>query len=1246
MSAPAAASSSQSPTQPASHNLTERIDQQLRKNDLAIKMLLQEQLYQFPENRFSEAFYAHQFTDLTSADTQTWTDAVLKYMPTIDKMTVLMRSIGHLEVCTILGEPSHQAEEMKKYEEEVAQWTDGIVSCRKLSRFKALRSLFFAAMDTCLDSNEKVFEVVRNELPKIFSLMEEKPLQDKELIPILKGICDVLPGLEQLQGMLKANIPVQQRKLEAVAMMIGILRLLQKGCQDPLHLMPILFHPLCRQPIVNSEQLGNLDTQAAAKWFGAFHRSFCIQSAPFLQILKQKAKSSAVIEYQKLIDHSQKVTSTLCTFLDRLNQFRNLKPRDQLGNLDQIRDIQKDLESFHLDTTVLLAWKKWVAATIGNDKRLSNQHLCYVLEPLENVLSLSRTIHTCLKSICVLYCDSYPTLEKLLAKPYPYGPLGHITVIDHLQHMLQKSNSDLTVLIEQGKVPAEIIAKNAILQRGFEYQFLMVFTDMRRYFHMRRLADAPVDIRNARFLQNVAAEVKQCLLDPQMPQEIGSVLETYLKVSELLISLLPYERWPDLFIISPLASDKKNAVLENQFYLDYFSHLRASFFKVDFESEYQKVCELMNGFKTEEKEFQPEIKQAFDKAKAALRQAQNELRACPSNLKEVLSLWDRLVQCQEIVDRAFEKVEVSMKRHLIQNPNPSASFKKILQSYLPSQQSALESFIFSPGHSLLSYIESQEIIKEEAEVLKERLARKEQRLAQREEERRKAALKSIAPALEVEPPRQIAPAASASWPERTGDLFSEFRRQCRALQDFCCSFAAPASTANSKLSPISLQEQYASNLMRNLQTLEELFQATEQEHARNFVALETAERLAIVLEQSFKLVNAINRWNDTVSDTPDPILENMGRECFLNPHNLNKMSVHIDCDHVKKTLKRFFNEEDRNFLKSLGSIAAVTYRHPASGQDCLTEALIHGEGLRSMLRKGIALCHKILMKVDTSLIKPAINPETVSSQDDRLINSFPPDVVDHEQTFCQHADELILRCQDRLERIHRLRSVKVNRLVPPLGKGDKSHNRRSGTIDGALKDLRLNLDICEELLLGKANPSLALVYAEAALSRQGAILEEALLILLAHLPCPSIPKSKEHCLWDIREGRQRPLRYAHDLKEYVSRLLQALPEASISRDPSGKKLQNIAERLTAYLMNGHRYHEPGCAVSQLRDRIADLSAMRRRLAKMESDEPLLKKLDGHLHKILHDEVKVPLLETLALVDELLATYQELLKPIR
>lgn len=1238
MSTQAAASSS--PTQPANHNLTERIDQQLRKNDLAIKMLLQEQLYQFPEKRFSESFYTHQFTDLTSSNTQRWTEAVLNYLPIIDKMTVLMRSIGHLEVCQLLGEPSHQADEMKRYEEEVAQWTDGIISCRKLNRFKALRSLFFAAMETCIDANEKVFDTVRNELPKIFSLLEDTG-QIRDLIPIQKRISDVLPGLEQWQGMLQANIPVQQRKVEAVAMMIGILRLLEKGCQDPIHLIPILYHPLCRQPIINSEQLGNLDTKVAAKWLKAFQRAFCIQSVPFLQILK--AKSNAEIEYKKLIDYSQKVTSTLCTYLDRLNHFRNLKPRDQLANLDQIRDLQKDLATFQWDSTVRLDWEKWVRATIGTDKRLSHQHTCFILEPSENVLSLSRTIHTCLESICRRYCDSYPLLEKLLAKPYPYGTLGHVTVIDHLQHMMQKSNSDLTVLIEQGKVSAEVIANNAILQRGFEYQFLMVFTDMRRYFHQRRLAETPVDIRNARFLQKIAAEVKQCLNDPQMPQEIRSVLETYLNVSELLISLLPYERWPDLFITSPLTSDQENPVLENQFYLDYFSHLRASFFKVNLESEYQQVCERVDGFKTEEKEFQPEIKQAFDKAKEALCQAQKELRACPSNLQEVQRLWDRLVQCQEIVDRAFEKVEVAMKRHLLQNPNASASFTKILQSYLPSQKSVLETFIFSPGHSLLSYLDSQEIIKEEAEKLKERLARREKRVALREEERRKAALKSVTSAPEVVPPRQIAPPASAALPEQTGDLFSEFHRQCRALQDFCSSFASPASADNAKL---NLQEQYAFNLMRNLQTLEELFLANEQEHARSFVALETAERLAIALEQSFKLVNAIYKWNDTVSDTPDPILENMGRECFLNPHNLYKLSIHIDCDHVKKTHKRIFNEEERHFLKSLGSIAGVTYRNPASGQDCLTEALIHGEGLRSMLRKGIGLCHKILMRVDTSQIKPAINPETVTSQDDRLIRSFPSQTVVQEQAFHQHAEDLLLRCQDRLERIHRLRSAEVNRLVPSLGKGDKSQNRRSGTIEGALKDLKLNLGICEELLLGKVNPSLALALAEAALSRQGAILEETLLILLAHLPIRCAPQSKEHCLWDIQEGRQRPLRYAHNLKEYVSRLLQALPESRISRNPVAGKLQNMAERLTAYLMNGHRYHEPGCTVSLLRDQIAGLSAVRRKLAKTESDEPQLQKMDGHLHKVLHDDVKVPLLETIALVDELLATYQEFLKPIR
>ncbi|MCE5318630.1 MAG: hypothetical protein LLG04_14860, partial [Parachlamydia sp.] len=644
--------------------------------------------------------------------------------------------------------------------------------------------------------------------------------------------------------------------------------------------------------------------------------------------------------------------------------------------------------------------------------------------------------------------------------------------------------------------------------------------------------------------------------------------------------------------------------------------------------------------------FLEEVKKATHEVVKAMEIARAELRRDrkPAFLQEASHFWKTMARCQEAIETALEPAQIRLESYCEQNPKHFPLMKELLTKFLPPIEDFLQRLVFTPGHSLLAYVQIQELIEEEQRGQELRAEALEHRRANRE--------KQLAASVRHKPSEKVSEVVSSPIGTAKPDvkpavgLIPQFRHLCRTFGDRC-RFFKMASATPEEIQNNSRQHEYASNLLRNLQTLEELFTVSDHESKRPLVLLESAERLSLALEQSAKLACASLNLPETVEDHPEPVLNRLGKECFWHAHSPLRLTAPVDRAFFLKTKRFLFSKEERNLMQSLERIAAVTYRNPASGNDLLTRALTAGERDPKLLKDGIKICCDLLKYVASG---PVQETEEAPLAAGRLELCLAPikQVVGHEQTLLNRADAQMQHCQERLERIKRFRSVALNRHVNPIYRGDESHRRRVGTINGALKDLSLNFDICEDVLFGPEAPTLALTLTETALSRQGAMLEEVLLILLSHLPCPEQPRSLSHYLW----AGKKPLRYAHDISEYSRRLREALPGAGIRRDGGFyERLQAMADRLAPYLQQRHRYVNPACKEGDLRDKIADLSGLRRRIGRLSPAEMVklgnqpeeqLQTVDSQLRQVLVSEVKAPLVETIEMIEQLLAIYEELL----
>lgn len=1265
--------------QASSQPLHERVKNELNKfrNNPDLKVNLIRQLYLKPPGQVpKELIQAKRFADLTDEQKRTLYDKGVSELSLFDKLGVLMCSVGIQRVCQIVKEREEQAhfnqeEAMAEYEEEASRWTEGVVTCYQLNGLRTLRTLLFAELETCWrlegSNGKEVLEMQRDRLIQTFDLIESACEAPGKIVDVQQDLAAAITFAEtyrEQMGTGAVQLNLDQRR-HAVQQMRQILQLLQKGFQDPYHLLPFLFQPIRVQPVSSEIDFVTSISPEALKWLSAFQRAFSFQASSFPKVLKGHMESCDLLSANRAIFlKAEKACSDLVKFTEPfvndlqklLNQwfvYIAMPPEQQYQNRDKLQKllveidrIKPQLLQFHeVNRNCRNAMQVAIDLFKGRENLHSSLTWLYgssIHQPVNNLTTLGNFCWSSLYNSRNLYEHSFDRLKDLLVPPYNSVP--HVTTIDLLQCQTEEALLNVLEKLGNGQISgtgdmADLIETLQLLKKDYN----SIFNAMRRYYHERkhRQGRSFVDFHiDAQCLTKLSDHLKtvEGLLKARQPKAVMDVLGRCEKLTKFLLPLLAYERWPELLVSSPFSD---NSQKKDPFHAVQSSNLRRSFLKIDPQNFHKALQQFLHNkpIYTDETAFIQELLKASEEVVNVLNIAQKAVKE--SKPEDARHFWNNMVQCQKGIANALEKIQQKIEFHCDQNPDHSPLLEQIQSEYLSRMAGFMEDLIFTPGHSLLTHLQSQELIEEEQRGAQLRAAALERRRAERKNAQVVHKMEEPAP---IAAPVQV-PSQPAHKPAMSNYL--AFRQLCHTFADRCRAFLLIPSNMSESSQNHFRQNEYASNLLRNLLTLEELFSASAHEMKRPMVALETGERLALALEQAAKLACAILNLSETVPDKPEPILEKWGRECFWHAHAPLLLAMPI----AKRTNMIQLNEEESAVLQSLACTAAITYRNPSSGNDRVTQALIDGNGTGNLLREGMKICLKILQ-----CVAPAdLYSEKEFVMDAGKLDSCMAPCSNNvqENVWQLKAEETLLRLRERLARIQQFRTAELNRQVPSLGKRDQSQKRRMGTIDGALKDLELNLAICEDILVGPEAPTLALTLTEASLSRQGAILAEVLLALLAHLPCKEKPGSTQHSLWTVAQ-KSKPLRYSHDLVEYAKRLPKALEGTDINLGKNGVLIQTMAEKLAPYLQQRHRYTAPNCEAGALRDKIADLSCLRRRvlighLSPAERQklgdlpEQQLAMLDSHLRHVLLNEVKAPLVQTLEVVEQLLAIYETLLR---
>ena len=113
-------------------------------------------------------------------------------------------------------------------------------------------------------------------------------------------------------------------------------------------------------------------------------------------------------------------------------------------------------------------------------------------------------------------------------------------------------------------------------------------------------------------------------------------------------------------------------------------------------------------------------------------------------------------------------------------------------------------------------------------------------------------------------------------------------------------------------------------------------------------------KIALLLEQSCKLAAAIRHLEIPLIDTPHAHWEQIGRESLWENH-----APHRFAELLEKAGLPFSNEE-RQLLKSLERVVAISSRYPASGRDQLLKDLTETVDVKNTFETAIKLAVRIL----------------------------------------------------------------------------------------------------------------------------------------------------------------------------------------------------------------------------------------------------------------------------------------------
>lgn len=1202
------------------------------------------------------------------------------------------------------------AEDIEQFRSVVRSLTDGMLTCYPLNSYRVLRMLLFASIERCI-FHEKAdnkhhaitFPIGNSPALSLLEMIEYyKDALAKSFLMVDIALGVNLPSdtednfkymitfFERYKDAI-AHFPEKQKTVNELTKIIEMLKILEIAIKHPCTHLPILLTPLQNLPIAahSGHDIQTLNPKTES-WLNDFTLAFKVQSdlglAVLLKHLKdhklhkknQKAYEVLTASIKELQERTTAVTSTISLALKALQKYENLSAEDQKRKASDLSKIQVLILKFQ---TELDQMDKQYASTIKhstsifnlfNNIRTKEGNLLvkdFLIIRLNQAVQYPFNYYRNLSCFMLKSIDTgvrqfrsfHQNLEQVL--PIQYSTLSHITLIDLIDFNLRRHYRAF-----KAKTQDDVDDQNAVMLNN---DHLLEILNVMGKFHLlsqySSVQHISADFENADHLNSLADLVKEL---PTLRTKIKdpTIIDFHKKVCDLLYPVLLTRQWPKMFIKSPFSKDKEHLKLEKQFYYELYECMESRIleFKGDnISALFEAFFIILKNAKIDPLPFENLCRDFSTKIEKLQKKVKLEKASVENFEERAGKFWEDIAEAGLSLDKICDSLTLLIYDQTMLNPEALAPLVNSQNFMMEIQRLFDLNFRSSVSHSVNSFLERSAWIKDEqSKTIPLRII---------SHKRRTFVPKKVdGVSLPIVKPLPAKPSADKFEKDLTlEEKFQTFQKSIAALSHYCLAFEVAQKTPT-QIRLNELQQTAASHLIKSMPALKELFNNIKSYGHHPFFIHALYLHLSVAMEQLGILTAANLNVYIEPEDKEHALLKRMGRECFLHKHHPLNYGKLIERNHLlaQKHLEKkelLFNAEQRVLMDKLSRVIGVSGRNPSSGNDELSLLLDQAlrtpedvgrcEMMEKKLRLSLETCQNFLKAIFREA--PQVVPEVSLTQTEmsdclNLLQSRPkvsPRWREEAQVFIQSFKARISGLKDYL-------SYPLNRFVPAIDEYDASFNQRKGTIFGSLNDMQINLDLVENILSLPEDPTLCLTHTEGALLHPAALLEEAELVVLSHLPVKATTAPSTHYLWEEKNGK--PIRYWHDISDYAIKVQASLKTAKIQRDEVFyQDLTEFSNALATYLKTSFRYYQPSnCPTTKLRDHCKSLSILRDRLIrgvishaeeaeldkhlKISHPDQRLEKLDQYIADVLVLRIKQPAIQVLKVADSLLQAYEELL----
>ncbi|MCE5318821.1 MAG: hypothetical protein LLG04_15850 [Parachlamydia sp.] len=1218
---------------------------------------------------------------------------ILGWLPLLTKINIIFMqkdvAEGHKALLPSVEVPSSpmpslsdsECAEAKDFRQEIETEIDGVVTIYELDALRILRMRLFAALGKCLQRDENLLNIaikkqsnqdqptdstvrkelgiVRTSLIQMFGYirnyapeyLSEAAIKTKDILNIVAALPETWKHKQESSDKHKLGQCVEDIQ--------QMLTTLHRALQKPYVLFPYLLNRIKSVPKISCPL--PVDREAidisARDWLHDAVASWEIESDTFLPLFKEineepenRQKAQTLEESRKRLirEAKQTVNPAIARALQELPDFEQLpadRQLDGLAGLDQLKNscesVGDDFEAFSQRMQQFTKnVKKLIQTNRGElpenaifphyshdadvqlpikvEEEIDTPQYCY--------FRVASAIIESIKARCSLYKRFYKLIDQVMTPTYKH--LSGVPLVDLLQWQMRAHYDSVAE-----KLPTQ--QKERLEQHQVRTDLLFAHT--RQLLTAQHLDSGVESFEHFEWTSRASEIARDAHGDLKLaPDHVKPLLNHYVGLGDVLGHFLLFRKAHQMLTRNPYQRAHAPE-LEEKFYCALFGMIRKMFLSQNSATLTAMMEPLLQDASiAQEKPFFAQVKDLL-KAYQGLSQLQEKLRQQnPPDQKtfkqQARQFLDHLTAKTKELDERTEEIGLALSLYLTEAHESSPNIRQIAEA-LPHLQELLQQFIFSPAQRLISYLAIDEIITEE----KAEAASRQKRAAERIE-RKKA--KAKVPVKKAETDSATPPAATQPPPPP------------EALSLLQTSFQQLEQRYRSLLQ--GQTSEIAKTLLDNLLLIKNLCATVDGHGGRPSFILECGLAMTVHLEQTLTLLQNPGISKSIKSNTQE-LLKSMGMEYRWSQH-----APHLLLPPVPLA------EPIRKYLEERQKVIAVSSRYPATGRDplsistlnaCTLEKPGKSQAAIQLVRKHYASKTKDNLQagLETSIAllnafgpAPSSAPMEEPLSPSELETTLAPAI--HSEIDVASTSATLHRFETLLGRIQKFRAVSLYREV----EGNRNCLQRKGTIQQALQELQMLPLLCRDLLLAPDATSQGLIQAKQAWLRQAVLLESALLIILSHLPA-SLPHSQAHCLWE----EPHPARYSHQLVS-LTQLLRAFAKLSPVSFPAPlmDETEEIAKEAEPCLKKLYRYHVKDPSPAKVRlEKMRNLMRLRAqlheglepntqdqldRLLNVSSASQRAARLDAHILDVLKSEAKIPLLETLEVVEEWLSIYERLL----